>query len=210
MKHFTIITISLSILLLIASCGSSETAETEETTPEKVCTYTYDHQSSVMEWTAFKFIDRTEVKGTFTRIIVKDGGAMNDPKKLIQSLSFSIPIATIETQNPERDAKIAKYFFGTVAIETIQGNLKELKDNGTAILEITMNDITKNVTGTYTLEDGNFALEATIDVADWNLLKGLEALNKACSSQHRDPNGASKLWSDVQLSFTTSLHADCE
>lgn len=210
MKHFTIITFALSVVLLIASCGSSETEETEEPAPEKTCTYTYDHPSSVMEWTAFKFIDRTEVKGTFTRIIVKDGGAMDDPKKLMQSLSFSIPIATIETQNPERDAKIANYFFGTAAIETIQGSIKELKDNGTAVLEITMNDITKNVTGTYTLEDGNFALEATIDVADWNLLKSLEALNKVCSAQHKDPNGTSKLWSDVQLSFTTTLHAECE
>ena len=210
MKHFTLLTLALSTILMFTSCGSSETEKTEEATPEKVCTYTYDHQSSVMEWTAFKFIDRTEVKGTFTRIIVKDGGAMDDPKKLMQSLSFSIPIATIETQNPERDAKIAKYFFGTAAIETIQGSMKELKDNGTAILEITMNDITKNVTGTYTLEDGNFALEATIDIADWNLLTGLQALDKACSAQHKDPNGASKLWSDVQLSFTTTLHADCE
>ncbi|ASS50481.1 MAG: hypothetical protein CHH17_17450 [Candidatus Fluviicola riflensis] len=209
MKHFATIVFALSTLLMISSCGPSETEKTDSE-KEKTCTYTYDHQSSVMGWTAFKFIDRTEVPGTFTRIIVKDGGAMSDAKRLIQSLSFSIPIATIETQNPERDAKIAKYFFGTTAIETITGNVKELKDNGMVILEITMNDITKNVTGTYTLEDGDFALEATIDVADWNLLTGLQALDKACSSLHKDPNGASKVWSDVELSFKTTLHADCE
>src|SRR3989344_5934795 len=197
MKHFATIVFALSTLLMISSCGPSETEKTDSE-KEKTCTYTYDHQSSVMGWTAFKFIDRTEVPGTFTRIIVKDGGAMSDAKRLIQSLSFSIPIATIETQNPERDAKIAKYFFGTTAIETITGNVKELKD------------ITKNVTGTYTLEDGDFALEATIDVADWNLLTGLQALDKACSSLHKDPNGASKVWSDVELSFKTTLHADCE
>ncbi|HLP57030.1 MAG TPA: YceI family protein [Fluviicola sp.] len=210
MRHFTIITLALSTLLIMAACSQAEIEKTEETAPEKTCTYTYDHQSSVMEWTAFKFIDRTEVKGTFTRIIIKDGGAMNDPKRLIQSLSFSIPISTIETQNPERDAKIAKYFFGTAGIETIQGTMKELKDNGTAMLEITINDITKNVTGMYTLEDGDFTLNATIDIADWNLLTGLEALDRACSAQHKDPGGASKLWSDVDLLFKTTLHAECE
>src|SRR3989338_4706786 len=186
MKHFATIVFALSTLLMISSCGPSETEKTDSE-KEKTCTYTYDHQSSVMGWTAFKFIDRTEVPGTFTRIIVKDGGAMSDAKRLIQSLSFSIPIATIETQNPERDAKIAKYFFGTTAIETITGNVKELKDNGMVILEITM-----------------------IDVTDWNLLTGLQALDKACSSLHKDPNGASKVWSDVELSFKTTLHADCE
>ena len=210
MRHFTIITLALSTLLIMAACSQAEIEKTEETAPEKTCTYTYDHQSSVMEWTAFKFIDRTEVKGTFTRIIIKDGGAMNDPKRLIQSLSFSIPISTIETQNPERDAKIAKYFFGTAGIETIQGTMKELKDNGTAMLEITINDITKNVTGMYTVEDGDFTLNATIDIADWNLLTGLEALDRACSAQHKDPGGASKLWSDVDLLFKTTLHAECE
>src|SRR3989338_4806956 len=74
MKHFATIVFALSTLLMISSCGPSETEKTDSE-KEKTCTYTYDHQSSVMGWTALKFIERTEVPGTFPRIMVKGGGA---------------------------------------------------------------------------------------------------------------------------------------
>jgi hypothetical protein len=73
-----------------------------------------------------------------------------------------------------------------------------------------MNDVTKKVPGTYMLEDGNFAFQATIDVADWNMIPGLNALNKVCRELHRGPDKVSKLWSEVDLLFTTNLKADCE
>ena len=208
MNHFTYLALAFSTVIIINACSSPEAPKT---VPEKVenCTYTYDHSSSVLEWTAYKFTDKTEVKGTFTRITMKDGGAAQDPKRLIQSLSFTIPTSTIETQNPERDAKIAQFFFGT-SIETITGNMGILNDDGTVSIEITMNDVTKKVPGTYMLEDGNFAFQTTIDVADWNMIPGLNALNKVCRELHRGPDKVSKLWSEVDLLFTTNLKADCE
>jgi len=208
MKQFTLLACAFATVLLAASCGSSVTENTESQKKE-ICSYTYDHSSSVLEWTAFKFTAKTGVKGTFTTITVKDGGAMEDPEELIKSLSFSIPIATVETQNPERNAKIVEHFFGTIATETIEGNFKELKSDGKLVVAITMNAITKDVEGTYTLENGNFAFHATIDVADWKAIPGIDALNKICKDLHTGADGVSKLWSEVELSFTTNLKSDC-
>ena len=209
MKRFTYLAFAFSISILATACGSSET---EKTVPGKkeICSYTYDHGSSVMEWTAFKFTAKTGVKGTFTTITVKDGGAMESPEELIQSLSFSIPINSVETQNPERNAKIVQNFFGTIATETIDGKVKALKTGGKAIIEITMNKITHDVEGTYTLENGNFAFHSTIDVADWKAIPGIDELNKICKELHTGDDGVSKLWSEVELSFTTNLKSDCE
>lgn len=208
MKTFAYLTLAFAAVLITASCGSP--AEEQEKKAPEACMFTYDHGSSVLEWTAFKFTEKTGVKGSFNTIEVKDGGAMEDPKALLESLSFSIPVSTVETQNPDRNGKIAGYFFGTIRTETITGRIKHLGDKGEAELEITMNGITREVEGIYTLENGVFAFNTTIDVADWNAMPGIEALNKVCHDLHTGADGVSKLWSEVDLSFTTTLQSDCE
>lgn len=209
MKKITYITLAFATALSAASCGSSD-KETTAAQEEKTCMYTYDHASSVLEWTAFKFTEKKGVTGSFTTVTVTDGGAKENPEEVIESLSFSIPVATVETQNPDRNAKIAKFFFGTIHTEAITGKVKDLKADGKALLEITMNAVTKEVEGTYTLNDGAFAFHATINVIDWNGQPGIDALNKECKDLHTGTDGVSKLWSEVELSFTTTLKSDCE
>jgi polyisoprenoid-binding protein YceI len=209
MKKFTYFALAFATVVAVTSCGPSEDKSTEKK-EEQACMYSYDHASSVLEWTAFKFTEKTGVKGTFNTIEVKDGGAMEDPKDVIESLSFSIPVSSVETQNPERNGKIAQHFFGTIKTDAITGKVKALEDDGKAVLEITMNGITKDAEGTYTLENGNFAFHATIDVNNWNAKPGIDALNKICYDLHKGADGVSKLWSEVELSFTTTLKSDCE
>lgn len=209
MRKITYLALAIATAVTVASCGSSEEKKATEK-EAKACFYSYNASSSVMEWTAFKFTEKKGVTGTFTTINMKDGGAKEDPEAVIESLSFSIPVSSVETQNPERNAKIVEHFFKTIATETIEGRVKDLKDGGVAVIEITMNKITKNVEGTWTLEDGDFAFHATIDVADWNGMPGIAALNKICFDLHKGPDGVSKLWSEVDLSFTTTLASDCD
>lgn len=209
MRKITYLALAAATVLTVASCGSHEEKK-EPAKTEKACFYSYNAGSTVMEWTAFKFTEKKGVTGTFTTINVKDGGAKEDPEAVIESLSFSIPVSSVETQNPERNAKIIEHFFKTISTETIEGRVKDLKDGGKAVIEITMNKITKDVEGNWTLEDGDFAFHATIDVANWNGLPGIAALNKICYDLHKGPDGVSKLWSEVDLSFTTVLSSDCD
>lgn len=200
------------ILLFIglSSCGGDKTATEETSQPEKSCFYSYNSGSTVLEWTAFKFTEKTGVKGTFNKISIEGMEKSDDPKKLIESLTFSIETASVETQNEERNGKIAKLFFGTIGTPMITGKVKSLGVNGKATIEIEMNKMKKDVVGKYTLEDGMFNFTATIDVMTWNAGNGINILNTACKDLHTGADGKSKLWSEVDLSFTTELMSDCD
>ncbi len=88
-----------------------------------------------------------------------------------------------------------------------------LNENGKAVLRVTMNDITNDVEGDYTLEDNVFTFNTEINVENWNAQAGIISLNEACKDLHTDlENGdtESKLWSDVTISFSTELTKKCD
>jgi polyisoprenoid-binding protein YceI len=198
-----------ALILTTQSCGGeTKTVTTEES--QKACFYSYNSGSSVLEWTAFKFTEKTPVKGTFNEIKIEGMESSDDPKKLIESLTFTIETSSVETQNEERNGKIAKLFFGTIGTPQITGKVKSLGQDGKATVEIKMNNLSQEVQGSYTLVDGKFAFNATIDVLKWNAGTGIKELNTACKDLHTGTDGVSKLWSEVALSFTTELSSDCE
>lgn len=206
-----IYTFSLIALAALSTACSGNKEEQEEAKPEeKACFYTYNSGSTVLEWTAFKFTEKSPVKGTFNEITIQGEEGSDDPKKLIESLSFSIETASVETQNEERNGKIAKLFFGTIGTPKITGEVKSLSDNGKATIVIEMNKMKKEVVGEYSLEGTTFTFNATIDIMNWNGGAGVAALNTACYDLHKGADGKSKLWSEVDLSFTTELMTDCE
>lgn len=211
MKRSIIVYTFAALIVGLTSCqGKTDSEKTEETTAtEKSCVYSYNSEQSVLEWTAFKFTEKTPVKGTFNEISIEGMDNSKDPKKMIESLKFSISTASVETQNEERNGKIAKLFFGTIGTDKITGKVKSLSDNGKATVQIEMNKMKQDVLGDYTLEDGKFTFNATIDVMKWNAGGAITALNTACKDLHTGADGKSKLWSEVDLSFSTELLSDC-
>jgi hypothetical protein len=210
MKRSIIALAFTGLIAGLTSCGGNEEQKTEQVEKEKACFYSYNKEMTVLEWTAFKFTEKKGVTGTFNEINISGIERSDDPKKLIESLSFTIPTTTVETQNEERNGKIAKLFFGTIGTQEIKGKVKSLSDNGKATIQIEMNSMKQDVVGDYTLEDGKFSFSATIDVMKWNGGAGITALNTACKDLHTGADGKSKLWSEVELSFTTELLSDCE
>lgn len=209
MKKKILFGLFIATSLTITSCSGEK--ESEKPKDEvKSCFYSYNSGTTVLEWTAFKFTEKAPVKGTFNTINITGIEGSDDAKKLIESLSFTIETSSVETQNPERNGKIAELFFGTIATPQITGKVKSLSDNGKSTLEIKMNNVSQDVVGDYTLEDGNFSFNSTIDVMKWKADKGIDMLNTACKELHTGADGKSKLWSEVDLSFSTELSSDCD
>lgn len=194
-------------LFLFVSCSGETTPEKEAT---EACTYAFDQTASTLEWTAYKFTDKTPVKGSFNTIQFDGLNTAENAEDLIKSLSFTIETASVETQNEERNGKIAKLFFGTIGTAQITGKVKSLGTDGKATVSITMNNITKDVKGDYTLDGEAFSFTSSIDVLDWSADKGIQELNTACKDLHKGTDGVSKLWSEVGLSFTTTLVKTCK
>ncbi len=195
--------------LFIASCGA-ESPKEEASAPEEVCLYSYNEGTSEMKWTAYKFNDKTPVAGTFKVINVDGTMESDDPMALLSSLSFDIPISSLESMNEERNGKIIEHFFGSIGTENLTGKVVSLGEDGKAVIEIRMNNMAKEVSGEYTFVDGKFDFSANIDVADWNASTGIAALNKICKDLHTGTDGVSKLWSEVAISFSTTLTSDCD
>lgn len=204
MKKLLGICTVLGGLLLLSSCGGSE----EQAPKEMTYSYSYNAESSILEWTAFKFTNRTGVKGTFNEINISGLSNSNDPTELVESLGFNIPTKTVESNDPGRNAKIAEFFFGAINTDIIEGEVLKLKDDGNAEVSIKMNGVTKTVIGEYTLTDTQFSFHTTIDVVDWKADNGITALNKQCVANHTGEDGVLKLWSEVELSFTTVLNRE--
>lgn len=191
----------LATTLILASCGGNKADKSSE--GEKT-TYVYNHENSIMEWTAFKFVRKAPVKGTFTKIAITSISEADNIKTMVESMGFTIPVNSIETQDESRNAKIATFFFGTMQTTDLTGKMVKLNDDGTAELEVTMNEITGIVRGTYSITDDNFAFMATMDISNWNSDEAIKVLNENCKDNHTE-DGVTKVWSEVELSFTTKF-----
>lgn len=211
--------LSLTMLgMIFFSCESDSTEESKEEkdTSKKIenCLYSYNPANTKLDWTAYKFLRKAGVGGTFTEIKVDSPENTGDAKSMIESLSFSIPISSVDTKDQGRNRKIQEFFFGSLSSsEMLTGKVVSLGDNNQAVLEITMNEITQEVSGDYTLEGATFTWNTEIDVNEWNAQAGLSALNEECKDLHTDhENGdtESKLWPDVTISFTTTLMERCD
>lgn len=204
-KLFGILSLSTSLLLFSCKSDSAE-GENKETASPKSAYYEYNEGTTVFEWTAYKFADKSgPVPGGFNEIEVESEGAEN-AKDVIESIRFKIATASVETQNEDRNKKIAEFFFGTINTPEITGKFVELKDNGKALVTIRMNGIDFDIEGDYELDDNDFSFNASIDVSNWNGMPGINKLNEVCEDLHKKtPNDESKLWSEVTLKLTTSL-----
>jgi len=214
----TIFALALISVALVGCNSGQEDSEMEgevEVKEIQNCIYTYIPNNTDLRFTAYKFLRKAGVGGTFTAIQVDGELSGAIAKDVIESLSFSIPTSTVETNNLDRNKKIDSLFFGNmIGTSMITGEVVELNEaDKMATLKITMNEISKDVKGEYTLEDNKFKFAAEIDVNNWNAEKGLTALNEACYDLHTDvENGdtVSKLWPDVSLEFETILEKKCD
>ncbi|MFZ9028767.1 MAG: YceI family protein [Crocinitomicaceae bacterium] len=215
MKRTTLFTLGLSILLLTA-CGSGndeatadEATNADEQTSEASCMYRYNEGTSKLTWTGYKTSAKKGVPGSFNEITVSSE-QNEDPKKVIESINFSIKTSSVETNDESRNQKISTLFFDVMNTPFIEGKIKELKEDGKAVFEIMMNDITLDVEGDYKLDGAIFKWSTDIDVSSWNGLMAVESLNEACKDLHTGEDGVSKTWSEVNLSLEVELLSDCD
>ena len=205
--------------LALSACGSeggneaSKTEKKEIKLAEEVCNYSYNAESVTASWTAFKFTEKAGVGGKFDSVIVSTSGSVDSPEKMLGELKFEIPISSTNTNNPDRDMKIIEYFFGTLSnTEMISGNIVSAKGNneeGTAMVNLSMNDKTFQQEVNYKIEGAQVSLMGTIDVGNWNGNDAIAALNKVRDDLHKGEDGISKLWPTVDISIVALLDKSC-
>jgi polyisoprenoid-binding protein YceI len=179
------------------------------------CEYSYDPSNTKLEWTAYKFIEKAGVKGSFNSINVTGVKSANSIEEAVKDMQFEIKSDSVNSGNVDRDKKLVASFFGTMKNSTsIKGSIKNVQPGkGEARLILKLNDVEKTIPLTYTIKDKtDVELKVALDIAaQFGAEKSLAELNKVCSELHKkNKDEASKLWPNVDVVITTKFKANCK
>lgn len=194
----------LAFILLVVSFVACKTDKKKISKAK----YSLETKTTKINWTAFKTTDKVPVKGTFKTINVVNNHVSESPLEALNNIEFSIPVNSIDSKNEKRDAKLVKYFFGTMKNTTaLIGKLNVSKD-GKGTVNLRMNGISKDFPITHTISGQLVQINATINLDNWEGKLAIDALNKACNELHKGKDGISKTWSEVQINIAAYLKVE--
>lgn len=203
-------------LVLAASCALAlgASALLAPTVADAACTYSVGPDAVKVEWTAFKLTEKVGVTGTFNTATLSGPTQSDSLVALAKGLSMKIDGASVESNNPGRNATISQFFFQKFTPPSeISGKVASVNGDdtkGTLHVAITMNGTTKIVPFAYTISDAHeVEATATIDMMDFALRKAFNSLHMACEEQHTGKDGVSKTWTDVGLKLSGKFAASC-
>lgn len=204
----------LAISAGLTACGGSQTTESPEAAAangaEKNCSYTYNEGSLNVKWTAFKTTEKIGVTGTFDSVSVTGIQSANSVNELFSNAAFSIPVNSVNSNNPDRDKKILETFFGIMTETTsLNGKVVSITDSDCSVV-INMNGVSDTCTFSLTHNDSAVSLVGTIELANWDALASADSLNQICFDLHKGADGISKLWPDVKLEITAGITEMCD
>ncbi|MCG9875347.1 MAG: YceI family protein [Leptospiraceae bacterium] len=177
------------------------------------CKFEYDPSQTKLEWTAYKFTEKTGVKGTFDKVAVSGTIKSDSIQKSMASAKFTISPSDINSSVPDRDSKIKEFFFDLPKNQKpIVGTLSDIKGNseGTAFLILNLNGISKKIPLAYKIDANTIIATGEMDLVDFGLSKGLAKLNEVCLELHKGADGKSKLWPNVSLKIESKFKSSCK
>lgn len=152
-----------------------------------------------LEWTGYKTTSKTPVKGVFNTLTLEgEDKSGKTPREVLDGATATATVASLFSDNEERDSKLIKIFFGAMNETPILKAALHFKDNK-PYLSITMNGVTKDIEVADSFENNIYTLEGNMKLSDFNAQKALQALNKACLDLHKGADGISKTWDDVHF-----------
>lgn len=207
----------ITLLAALSSCGSGDKTTSENVekealdTVEEKCIYSYNNENTNVSWVAFKTTKKIGVGGEFLNFTIEGTQEGESPLDVVKGASISIPVNSVETKDEGRNKKIVDFFFGTFTdTETLTGIVKEVLEDGSGVLSLTMNGIENDIPVKFDIEGANLNISTTIDLNNWDGQAAIDKLNKECEGLHKGEDGITKLWPDVEIKITTELKTVCE
>ena len=218
MKRRFLTLLTIGSFAFFASCGNQGTEKkteekdkkTEETAKKEECTYAFDLENTSVKWTAYKTTEKIGVSGTFDSLIVSNTQKASSIASVFENATFKIPVATVNSNAPDRDKKILEHFFGVMDETTmITGGVKKIGDEKSSV-SIEMNGIQKDVKTESLIRNDSIILTSIIDLAQWKAQPAVDSLNTVCYDLHKGSDGVSKLWPEVKIEIASKVQKDCK
>jgi hypothetical protein len=170
---------------------------------QKAAAFSLENASNTINWIAYKTTDKLAVKGTFKKVNITKNGQGNTAKEAINGTEFSIPVSSIFSADVSRDFNLKKFFFGAMDTTSLLTGKLVLDNDSTGVASITMNAVTADLPFTYSINNKEFQLNATMYLDNWNAQHAVDSLNIVCKDLHKAADGISKTWNDVAINITS-------
>jgi polyisoprenoid-binding protein YceI len=150
-----------------------------------------------VKWTGFKTEKKAPVSGTFNSIKLNIKSS-DDLSTFLKSSNVTIETASFESKNPARNDNITSTLFALASAKLIKGNITKVNEKEkTLTLNVTMNEMSKEIEMKYSIENGNITAIGSIDILDFGMESSFMAFAKKCAGFHEN-----KSYSDVNIEFT--------
>ncbi len=150
-----------------------------------------------VKWTGYKTEKKVPVSGTFNEIklnIMKN----DNLEDFLTSADVKINTLSFDSGLDVRNKSIVSTLFSLKSSEEIRASIVEVDINKkTLVLHLTMNEVSKDISLTYKLEDGNIIAKGLIDILDYSMSESFAKFAKECFDLH-----AGKSYSEVNIEFT--------
>lgn len=165
--------------------------------------FRFDAAKANLTFTAYKLPGekKTGVNGTFKTIHVTGAKEGKHAEEVLSDASFSIPVASLATNDVSRDEKLQTFFFGKLINTTeITGAFGKFED-GKVPVTLKLNDKTVTKDFQYQVSGRKLIVVGTIDlIKDYVASDALNSINEACKDLHEGTT-----WPDVDLKAEIEL-----
>lgn len=179
------------------------------------CTYEVNPAEVALSWTAFKFTEKTAVKGKFAKTTATGTAKGATLPGLMKDWKMSVDGSTPDSADPVRNNNLKVSFFSkfnppseiSAEVVKVDGD----NEKGTLTIQIKMNGATKDVAFPYTVgADGAIEAKASIDILDFQLQAAFDSLHATCGGLHTGTDGVSKTWTQVDLTLNGKALKSCQ
>lgn len=175
--------------------------------PQAQCLYSLGPVK--IEWTGYKFNEKTGVKGSFKEINISSPSTASSVDELLANSTFLINALSVDSGVELRDESLRNSFFKLMTSSYMKGFVESV-DATSAKVSLHMNGVTKSVPFKVQKTKVEVIADGTIDVLDFMMKKSMEGINKKCFDQHKGKDGVSKTWSEVGLKISSGIIETCK
>lgn len=197
MKKIILTLLVLTISLSTVSCKKKVSKENKTEQG-----FTVDANKTEINWTAYKTTDKIPVKGKFTQLLIKQNTAGKTFSKALDGTSFSIPVSSIFSNNPDRDNKLKTLFFGVMKNAEILSGIIHITDASSGYVDFSMNGVIEKLPFLYSVTENSIEIKTVMNTDTWQAQAAIESINNACLILHKGADGVSKTWSDVAIDIS--------
>jgi hypothetical protein len=176
----------------------------------KTCNYQLKGGSEKIEFTGFKFTEKTGVSGTFENFKIQTLGSAESIESLIENGSFWIDSFSLDAGKKARNVNIAKGLLSNLGTKSFRGYVKSINPKAKSLqFSLVIGKDIHDVPLKYEVKGNSFSAKGTIDLLALGYKKGFEALQKICNVWHKGSDGVSKTWSDVEIRVSADFAKKC-